>query len=111
MAEIYSFDLDKGTDWFIELHYKDSAGVPINLTGATFEGKIRATNNLGTVKTTFDITAIDLTIGHIKIGLTNTKTSLLADGINVYDVEMTLSSIKTRLLEGEINARSEVTYT
>ena len=33
MAENYSFVIDQGADWYLNLQYKDSAGAPINLTG------------------------------------------------------------------------------
>jgi hypothetical protein len=109
VAQNYSFDLDKGTDWEITCNYKDSSCNPINITGATFEGKAKVGNYTGALSATFTITITDAPNGVFKVALSNTATSAMATGVHVYDIEMTLAGKKIRMFEGTINARAEAT--
>jgi hypothetical protein len=108
MANVYSFDLDKGTDWSIPSKLENADCSPRNLTGATFEGKIRQSFDSVTAWS-FTFTVTNALGGEFTISLSNVTTSALPTGLLVYDIEMLLGGLKTRILEGQINARAEVT--
>lgn len=110
MAQIYSFDLDKGTTWKVSCQYKDSSCNPVNITGATFAGKIRNGSATGAVVDNFTFAITSAVNGQFDVSLTAAQTTAFPTGTLVYDVEMTLAGSVYRLFEGFINARAEVTY-
>ena len=48
MAEQYSFVIDQGANWNLNLTYKDSTGAAINLTGYTAAMQFRLTSSTAT---------------------------------------------------------------
>ncbi len=110
MSKIYSFDLDKGIDWSIDCEYKNENCTVIDITDATFNGKIRQTNYIGSIVGTFTITITDGVNGRFRVSLNSNETTALPSGANYYDVEMVLNSKTIRMFEGIINCRAEVTY-
>lgn len=110
MAKVYSFDLDKGTDWSIDCQYKNEDCTVIDISTASFSGKIRQSSFTGSVVGTFTIIITDGINGKFTVSLNSTQTAALPTGSNYYDVEMILNSKTTRMFEGIINCRAEVTY-
>lgn len=110
MAQVFSFDLDKGTTWSVSCQYKDSSCNPINITGATFVGKARAGSHTGAVSATFTISITNASQGQFLVSLSAADTAAMATGLHVYDIEMVLGGVTYRMFEGTINARAEATY-
>lgn len=110
MAQDYSFDLDQGTTWSVACQYKDSSCNVIDITGATFEGKARLTNQAGAVTATFTISITNALTGEFTVSLTAAQTAAMVAGVHVYDVEMVLGGVTYRMFEGTINVRAEATY-
>lgn len=114
MAENYSFVIDQGADWYLNIAYKDSNGAAIDLTGYTAAMQFRLTMSSAT-------TAISLTsssgivitplTGNLAIRATAAQTAALDDSAKYdYDLEITSSTgIVTRLIQGVASVSSQVT--
>lgn len=108
--------VEKGATYRLKLTWQDSNEVPVNLTGYTARMQVRKTVN--SVDKLLDFTtengAITLggVLGTIEIVGSATNTSAIPDNIKsgVYDIEIQSSSgFVTRLLEGDVDIRPEVT--
>jgi hypothetical protein len=114
MAENYSFVIDQGADWYLNLQYKDSAGAAINLTNYTAAMQFRLT-------TTSAVAAISLTqasgititgaTGTLAIRATAAQTAPLDDSAKYYyDLEITSpTGIVTRLIQGIATVSAQIT--
>jgi hypothetical protein len=114
MAQNYSFTIDQGADWYLNVAYKDSAGTAINLTGYTAAMQFRIT-------TTSAVAAISLTqasgititgaTGNLAIHATAAQTGALDDSAKYdYDLEITSpSGVVTRLIQGVASVSSQIT--
>ena len=114
MAENYSFVIDQGADWYLNLTYKDSAGVAINLTGytAAMQFRLTATTAAPAISLT---SASGITItgatGNLAIHATAAQTGALADSAKYdYDLEITSpTGIVTRLIQGVATVSTQIT--
>ena len=95
----YNISLQRRADYSITLQFKDSTGVPLNLTGWTVEAQ--AWNQGRTTKyADFTVTYTNLATGTVAIALTDTQTATFADEA-YYDVLLTNGSgLKEYYLEG-----------
>ena len=114
MAENYSFVIDQGADWFLNIVYKDSTGAAINLTNYTAAMQFRLTVD-ATVAAISLTQASGITItgatGNLAIRATAAQTATLDDSAKYnYDLEITSpAGIVTRLIQGVASVSSEVT--
>ena len=130
----YSFVIEKGATTQFEVQYVDASNVPVDLSGVTARMQIKdsrpgetattylsltsslsaGTSYVNTISGSFlSISGSDLntplssgSIG-VYIGYGATDTFTFTKG--VYDIELTSGSIRTRLLEGNILVREQVT--
>ena len=111
-AGIYNGVMDQGATWTLTIVYNNPDGTPIDLTGYTGRMQLR---------TKFDSTAV-LTLstanggivitgptGQIAITATATQTQAINPGLYLYDLELTSGAEITRLIQGQLTVRENVT--
>jgi hypothetical protein len=114
MAVQKNFEVDQNTTFSFTLEYKDNAGAPINLTGAS--AKLQVRDKKGGTQLAFSLTSpsggitIDPLLGKLTVKMTPTQTSKLFFPKSEYDLMLTDSNLnKTKLLEGFITLSRSVT--
>jgi hypothetical protein len=122
----YSFTIEQGSTLNFEIQYKDSNNLPVNLTGYSGKMMIRsnyADNNPITYAILSSSLAADgtglnfsgsngttpPTSGSIGIFISAPSASALTFASARYDLEITLGTTVTRLLEGQVSLSKEVT--
>lgn len=99
-AAEYNITVSQNAD-FVRTFQLKSAGSVEDITGYSFEGKIKKNFN-ETDSTSFTTSITDATDGQWTVSLTDVQTAALAPGDQVYDIVMTDDSgTKTRLLQGK----------
>lgn len=113
MAAVANLTIDQGASFSSSVTVKDGNGDPFDLTGFTADAKMAlgytSTRTRTTITTTFDS---DRTTGIINLSLTAAQTAALdAPARYVYDIEITytVDSTVTRVIEGIITVRPNVT--
>lgn len=113
-SEIYDITIEQGATFPLSLVWKDSLGVPVNLTGYTARMQLRETYTSATP--IFDLTsaggAIVLggALGTIVVTASATITGAITIKRGVYDLELTSPlGVVTRLIEGTAYITPEVT--
>lgn len=111
--------IERGSTWGMTLTYKDSDGVPINLTGCSVKAEIKETADLeATTVLAISATITSALEGIIELALTKAQTDTLESvGPNfkykksyAYDVVLILSNgNQIRLLNGVANVSPGVT--
>ena len=112
MAAIANLIIDQGANFSSDKTVKDANGNAFNLTGYTAEAKMAKGYSSTRTRTSITCTvAADATTGVITLSLTADQTSNLEEGRYVYDLEIlqTSSSTVTRVIEGIITVRPQVT--
>lgn len=112
MAAIANLTLDQGATFSSDVTVKDANGNAFDLTGYTASAKMA--KGFASTKTRTTITCTvngDPTTGIVTMSLTADQTAVLEEGRYVYDLEIlqTLSSTITRVIEGIITIRPQVT--
>ena len=111
-AGIYSFTIDQGATFYLNLVYQDSNGVPVNLTGNTARMQLRRTfsssADLTLTSADGDIVITGNT-GNILITISDEDTGSLEAGFYLYDLELDNGGIITRLIQGQITLAQQVT--
>lgn len=120
----YSFVVEQGSTFELELQYKDSNNNPINLSDYQGRMQFRPSVDSTTVVASFsstlspDGTGINFsgsngttspTSGSIGIYISATSSSAFTFSEVVYDLEITSGSYVVRLLEGKARLSREVT--
>lgn len=112
-AGIYNFTMDQGSNWDLNVVYKDANGNPINLTGYTAAMQLRQNYNSDTAVLTLSTSDGGITItgaeGKLVLSATAAQTGALDAGFYVYDLEITSGGVVTRLIQGQITVAGEVT--
>lgn len=114
----YNFVIEQGTTFTLELQYKDSNSVPVDLTG--YSGRMQIRPVVGSPITYLclsssiqaDGTGITFptpTSGTINLYISAVSSSQLTFDQGVYDLEIASGSIVTRLIQGNIQLSKEVT--
>jgi hypothetical protein len=106
--------IEQGATYRYSLIWKDSDGVPVDLSGYIARMQVRK-------MFTSDDTLLDLSsangdivlggvLGTIEIEASAADTALITDKVGVYDVELESSSgVVTRIIEGSVTIKPEVT--
>lgn len=110
MAAIANLTIDQGATFSSDVTVKDAQDNAFNLTGYTAVAKLA--KGFASTKTRTNMTtsiATDATTGVVTLSLTATETSALDAERYVYDLEITSGATVTRVIEGIITVRAQVT--
>lgn len=113
-AERYNLKIEQGATFRFDITYRDSAGVPINLTNHIVRMQVRPIVssptilvNASTTNGKIVVTPLD---GRIVVTLSATETAALNFSNARYDLEIEApNSVVTRLVEGSVVLSPEVT--
>jgi hypothetical protein len=114
----YNFIIEQGTTFTLELQYKDSNSVPVDLTGYTGRMQIRPSIGSPTSYLTLSssiqpdgtgITFPTPVSGTINLYISAISSSQLTFDQGVYDLEIATGSTVTRLIQGNVQLSKEVT--
>lgn len=113
MAVTYNGVIDQGADWYLIFIYKDPAGNPINLTGATAAFQLRTSPLAKTAVLTLTTENGGITItplqGKLELHATHEQTAEITNGKYAYDIEITQTGIVTRLAQGTMEVSANTT--
>ena len=110
MAAIANLTIDQGATFSSDVTVKDAQDSAFNLTGYTASAKLA--KGFASTRTRTNMTtsiATDATTGVVTLSLTATETSALDAERYVYDLEITSGTAVTRVIEGIITVRPQVT--
>jgi len=95
--------VEQGATFTRTLTIESTPGVPLNLTGYTFAGKMKRHLTDANAAASFSLTVANAAAGTLSWSMSASTTDTLAPQIHRYDIEMTNtgSGVVTRLLEGE----------
>lgn len=108
MSAKYNMVIDQGSDYDLKLSLSQG-GAGLSLVGYTVRGQIRSTISSSTVAATFTPSVIDDTTGIFMVSLSAATTAAMTAGQYVYDIELHKAPYVTRILEGTILLKPEVT--
>jgi hypothetical protein len=115
-AGLYDIVIEQGTTWSLSLTWKDGDGDPIVLTGYSARMQIRGSYEdpqpMVELLSTGENPRIVLNAetGGIALTIEETVSQSLVPGHAIYDLELiSPSGVVTRLLEGSVMIRPEVT--
>jgi len=110
MAAIANLTIDQGATFSSDVTVKDANGNAFDLTGYTAAAKLAKGFSSTRTRTDFTTTiAADATSGVVTLSLTATQTAALDAERYVYDLEITSGATVTRVIEGIISVRPQVT--
>jgi hypothetical protein len=112
-AATYNLTVDRASTWSMVLTLQDPSGAAIDYsTAANFTGQVRPTYT-DAVAATFVFTAPTVgspALGQVSMTLPVAQTELLKPGSSYeYDVFLTLGGITTKLLQGALECRPNIT--
>lgn len=108
----YDLSIYKGMTLDLTFTWKDSAGVAVDLTSYTARMQIRnkpGGSDLHETLTNGAGITLGGAAGTIRIQRTAAQTTAYTFARGVYDLELTLAGVVTRLLEGQVIAHEQVT--
>lgn len=113
-AASHNILIEQGATFRYNLIWKDSGGVPVDLTGYTARMQIRRRHTDGTALLSLTSTAGDIVLGGsagtVVVVATAAGTATLPARPSVYDLELISGDgTVTRLVEGEVTITPEVT--
>lgn len=109
MAAIANLQIDQGASFTSDVTVKDANGNPFNLAGYTARAKLAKGYASTRTRTDFTTTiASDAASGVVTLTLSATQTSTLEDTRYVYDLEIQTGDVVTRVIEGVISVRPQV---
>lgn len=107
MAAKYNIIVDQGSDFSLGMNFKLN-GAPRNLTGYSIRGDIKKTLT-STAAASFTCQVINDALGEFVIRLNSSVSTTMDPGLYLYDVEIYSDTGVTRVLEGTLTVRPEVT--
>jgi hypothetical protein len=113
-AGIYNFTIDQGSQYTTQIIWADSSGNPIDLTGYTASMQLREQSSspnpaaLTLTSSNGGITIVPVA-GEMDILMTTAQTGALDARFYVYDLEIALSGVVTRIIQGQITVSAQVT--
>lgn len=108
MAVRANIIIDQGTDFSIDVTLTDSNNAVIDITNSTFASQVRK-HYSSSNSVSFTVAKTDSPAGVFTLSMNAATTSTLSAGRYLYDVEMVLNSVKSRVVEGEVTVTPEVT--
>lgn len=109
----YDFTIYQGATFGRVLTWKDENDVAVNLTGYTARMMIRESVDASSAFITLTTENGGITLGGaagtITLSISATATAAITQSQGVYDLELVVGSIVTRLLEGSVAISKEVT--
>lgn len=108
----YDFTIEQGATLKTDFIWRDDAGALVNLTGATARMQIRP--NVSSEEILLELTTenggliLGGETGKVTMLITAAQSSLMVRG-GVYDLEIVIGSVVTRLLQGTVAISKEVT--
>lgn len=112
-AGIYNITAEQGATFTRTITWKNSAGTPINLTGYTARMQVRREYSATVADLTLTTENGGITLGGalgtIVLSAQASTTASLAAGSYVYDLELVLGNVVTRLVQGNFLVNAEVT--
>tara|TARA_Y100001936_G_scaffold246817_1_gene291471 strand:+ start:19 stop:351 length:333 start_codon:yes stop_codon:yes gene_type:complete len=109
MAAIANLQIDQGATFTSDVTVKDANGNPFDLTGYTARAKLAKGYQSTKTRQDFTTTIASATEGKVTLSLTATETTALEDTRYVYDLEIQTGDVVTRVIEGIISVRPQVT--
>ena len=109
MAAIANLTIDQGATFSSDVTVKDANGNPFDLTGYTARAKLAKGYQSTKTRQDFTTTIASATEGKVTLSLTATETTALEDTRYVYDLEIQTGDVVTRVIEGIISVRPQVT--
>jgi len=114
----YNFLIKQVTTFTLELQYKDSNSVPVDLTG--YSGRMQIRPSIGsptsylTLSSSIQADGTGITFptpvsGTINLSISAVSSSLLTFDQGVYDLEIRSGSIVARLIQGGVQLSKEIT--
>ena len=120
----YTFTIEQGTTTEFEIEWKDSNGLPVDLTG--YNARMQVRSGVGgklyaSLSSSRDVdgTGFNMlgssgnnprTSGSIGVNISAASSSVFTFDEAVYDIELVSGSRVTRLLEGRIKLSKGITY-
>lgn len=114
IAGIYNITMDQGAQWTLTVVYDNNNGTPIDLTGYTARMQVRpkfgADNAVLTLSSVSGGIVITPLTGTLNLTATTAQTADIPGGFYVYDLEIDNAGIVTRLMQGSVTVRDQVTF-
>jgi hypothetical protein len=112
-AGIYDITIEQGATFQLSATWKDSAGVPVNLTGYSARMQVRPSyeseETLASLTSAGGNITLGGALGTIIATISATDTQKLNIQEGVYDLELEIGGVVTRLLQGKATISWEVT--
>jgi hypothetical protein len=112
-AGIYNIVAEQGATLTRTITWNNTAGQPINLTNYTARMQVRndydSSTALLTLTTENGGIALGGVLGTVVLAVSASSMALVASGSYVYDLELVLSDVVTRLVQGSFTVNAEVT--
>jgi len=113
IAGIYNITMDQGAQWTLTVVYDNNNGTPFDLTGYTARMQVRpkfgADNAVLTLSSPSSGIVITPLTGTLNLTATTAQTGDIDGGFYVYDLEISSGGVVTRLMQGSVTVRDQVT--
>ena len=113
IAGIYNITMDQGAQWTLTVVYDNNNGTPIDLTGYTARMQVRpkfgSDNAVLTISSPSSGIVITPLTGTLNLTATTAQTGDIPGGFYVYDLEISSGGVVTRLMQGSVTVRDQVT--
>jgi len=113
IAGIYNITMDQGAQWTLQVVYDNNNGTPFDLTGYTARMQVRpkfgSDNAVLTLSSPSSGIVITGATGTLELTATTAQTGDIPGGFYVYDLEITSGGVVTRLMQGSVTVRDQVT--